>query len=452
MQMRLIFLMLGFATWLPFGSFADQDLQARFEKSVKDAKSIPNVELDWLDTLWISDPAVLKNLNAKVFSRTVKYSYLASGPKYRATCELISGTQSNLMKFSETAFDGKWSVTYSANFRQMTKGRKSPAVTESESGQNPLIEPFTFLTRDTYDSPGPMLRFTDFAYMELTNRLDFQSEQVSDGVIEATMRGRLERKRPTKMKIFMDEAGDSFTPKMINFVDPEKRCEIVTRLLNYTNLGGYQFPTRIEATTSAYPPTSPPTLMLTDTVTVINARIPEQIPDSLFQLDSEEKSADSIWDRDLERFIDAAHEKAISNPIAINQTRTSIYDESADGTKQVGDALDIAKREHKHVLLQFGANWCSWCHKLHNLFQTDNSIAKELKSDYVVVLIDVDKGHNRETNTKYGNPTRFGLPAIVVLDGDGKALITQDTGKLEEGDHHSPEKVIRFLKEWAPKT
>ena len=33
---------------------------------------------------------------------------------------------------------------------------------------------------------------------------------------------------------------------------------------------------------------------------------------------------------------------------------------------------------------------------------------------------------------------------------DGKALVTQDTGKLEEGDHHDPAKVLAFLNQWAP--
>jgi thioredoxin-related protein len=132
-------------------------------------------------------------------------------------------------------------------------------------------------------------------------------------------------------------------------------------------------------------------------------------------------------------------------------TRPSIYDESADGTKQIADALVDAKKGGKHVLLQFGANWCGWCHRLHKLFDTDKRIAEELKSHYVVVLIDVNKGHNKEVDTKYEHPTRFGLPAIVILDSEGKQLTTQDTGKLEEGDHHDPEKVMSFLKQWAPK-
>jgi thioredoxin-related protein len=132
-------------------------------------------------------------------------------------------------------------------------------------------------------------------------------------------------------------------------------------------------------------------------------------------------------------------------------TRPSIYNESADGSKQVEKALAAAKKEHKNVLIQFGANWCGWCHRLHKLFETDQAIAEMLKNNYVVVMIDVNEGHNEAVDKKYGHPTEHGLPVIVVLDSEGKQLTTQDTGKLEEGDHHDPKKVMAFLKEWAPK-
>jgi thiol:disulfide interchange protein len=136
---------------------------------------------------------------------------------------------------------------------------------------------------------------------------------------------------------------------------------------------------------------------------------------------------------------------------ATAKTKPAIYDENAVGTKQIADALVVAKKENKRVLLQFGANWCGWCHKLHKLFQGDAKISAKLKEAYVVVLVDVNKGHNDDIVNRYGNPTRFGLPVIVVLDADGKALVTQDTGKLEEGDHHDPQKVLAFLNEWAGK-
>ena len=132
-------------------------------------------------------------------------------------------------------------------------------------------------------------------------------------------------------------------------------------------------------------------------------------------------------------------------------TRPNIYDESADGSKQISDALAVAKKEHKHVLLQFGANWCGWCHKLHKVFETNKAVAAKLKSGFVIVMVDMNKDHNKDVDAKYGHPARFGLPAIVILDSDGKLLTTKNTAELEEGDHHNPEKVMAFLKEWTPK-
>ena len=129
---------------------------------------------------------------------------------------------------------------------------------------------------------------------------------------------------------------------------------------------------------------------------------------------------------------------------------TKLYDESADGNKQVADAVFLAGNQHKRVLLQFGANWCSWCRRLHALFDRDDAIRAELKADYVVVLIDVNKKHNSDLVAKYG-AEKYGLPFLVVLDSDGKHLVTKHSDDFEEGDHHNPEKVLVFLKEWAPK-
>lgn len=128
-----------------------------------------------------------------------------------------------------------------------------------------------------------------------------------------------------------------------------------------------------------------------------------------------------------------------------------IYDEHAEGGAQISDALALAKKENKRVLLQFGANWCGWCHKLHDLFQTNSAIAARLKESYVVVLVDVNKGHNAETDKHYGTPTQHGLPVLVILEPDGKMITTKDTGELEQGDHHDPKKVLAFLDQWAPK-
>jgi thiol:disulfide interchange protein len=131
--------------------------------------------------------------------------------------------------------------------------------------------------------------------------------------------------------------------------------------------------------------------------------------------------------------------------------KKDIYDEKADAKKQIAAAVSIARKENKFVLLQFGANWCGWCHRLHNLFESDRKISEKLKSDFVVVLVDVNEGHNADTNIYWDNPTRFGLPVIVIFDPKGGFIVTKNTAELEEGDYHSPEKVLAFLNASAPK-
>ena len=132
-----------------------------------------------------------------------------------------------------------------------------------------------------------------------------------------------------------------------------------------------------------------------------------------------------------------------------------IYDTKADGTAQIAAALAKATAEKKHVILMFGANWCIWCHRLHATFAADATVAKALRQDFEVVLIDVntDKGQKRNAavNERYGNPIAHGLPVLVVLDSRGRPLTTKDTGELESGERHDPAKILAFLAAWKPK-
>jgi len=131
-----------------------------------------------------------------------------------------------------------------------------------------------------------------------------------------------------------------------------------------------------------------------------------------------------------------------------------IYDVRADGSAQVAAALTRAAAEHKRVILDFGANWCIWCRRLHSTIERDPAVSRALERDFVVVMVDVNTRNgprrNADVNERYGNPVRHGIPVLVVLGSDGKQLATKDTGELEEGDGHSPAKIAAFLAAWAP--
>ena len=131
-----------------------------------------------------------------------------------------------------------------------------------------------------------------------------------------------------------------------------------------------------------------------------------------------------------------------------------VYDTHVDGEAQITAALAKASVEHKRVLLDFGANWCIWCRRLHSTFESDPAVSRALDRGFVVVMVDVNTPNgvkrNAGVNARYGDPIQRGIPVLVVLDSDGKQLTTKDSGELEEGEGHSPAKITAFLAQWAP--
>lgn len=124
------------------------------------------------------------------------------------------------------------------------------------------------------------------------------------------------------------------------------------------------------------------------------------------------------------------------------------FDPKADAAKQIKLAIAKASKENKRVLLDIGGEWCPWCHKLNKLFREDKTIAAKLKAGYVVVHVNYsEENDNKAVLSNYPEITT-GYPHLFVLDKTGKLIQDQDTGLLEEGDHHSAKKVIAFLDKW----
>ena len=139
-------------------------------------------------------------------------------------------------------------------------------------------------------------------------------------------------------------------------------------------------------------------------------------------------------------------DKGEGHPNSYRPHDDQIYDEKADAQKEVEAAIAQAKRENKRVLIMYGGNWCSWCWKLHDTMEADADIKKRLEDSYVVVLVSIHENEGFPSN--YGAEAK-GYPYLTVLDGDGKAVTHQETGSLEEGDHHDPKKVLDFLNKFA---
>lgn len=147
---------------------------------------------------------------------------------------------------------------------------------------------------------------------------------------------------------------------------------------------------------------------------------------------------------------------------AFSQTKTGgvhIYNPEANAMADLKTATEKAAKANKHVLVQVGGNWCTWCIAFHNLVDTTAVLKQTINDNYEFVLVNWDKDHHNDEAMKFlGFPNRFGYPVFVLLDGKGKVLHIENSAYLETDEigangkkkvGHDVKKTISFLKGWT---
>lgn len=125
----------------------------------------------------------------------------------------------------------------------------------------------------------------------------------------------------------------------------------------------------------------------------------------------------------------------------------SIYSPHADAREDIALALEKAGQENKRLLIQWGTNWCIWCHRLHEFFEDDPEAKALLSDGYEVVLVDAEANRALLAEMKVAPQ---GLPFLTVLDARGKKLADQEASVLLTGSQRDAERVNGFLKRWLP--
>ncbi|HUI08764.1 MAG TPA: thioredoxin family protein [Bacteroidota bacterium] len=124
------------------------------------------------------------------------------------------------------------------------------------------------------------------------------------------------------------------------------------------------------------------------------------------------------------------------------------FDPARDADADIRAAVAEAGKTGKRVLLDVGGEWCIWCRRLDTLFTTHDELRTYRDAHYVVVKVNWSpENKNERVLSRY--PKVAGYPHLFVLDGGGTLLRSQDTGALEKGKGHDPDKVMAFLKQWA---
>lgn len=120
------------------------------------------------------------------------------------------------------------------------------------------------------------------------------------------------------------------------------------------------------------------------------------------------------------------------------------YDEKADAQVELRHALEMARSDHKNVLVVFGANWCPDCRELDKALHGSSQALIAARFD--VVKVDVGNfNKNLDIAQRYGNPIKSGIPAVVVLTADEHVLYSTRGGELANARRMGESGIYEFL-------
>jgi thiol:disulfide interchange protein len=128
----------------------------------------------------------------------------------------------------------------------------------------------------------------------------------------------------------------------------------------------------------------------------------------------------------------------------------NVYDPARDPADDLQQAIALAQKENKRIMLELGGDWCIWCKYMDDFYATHADILKARAENYVLVKVNVsDENMNEKFLSQF--PEVGGYPHIYILESDGTFLHSQDTVELEDGNiSYVPEVFIAFLQKWAP--
>jgi thioredoxin 1 len=155
------------------------------------------------------------------------------------------------------------------------------------------------------------------------------------------------------------------------------------------------------------------------------------------------------WQRQGERWqlmgVERADEPRLAQPSDMNK---NIYPADADAHADIRAAEKQAAREHKRLLLVFGANWCFDCHVLDLAFHRPDFAAAMAAYEVVHVDLGDDEKKNADVVKQFDATLEKGIPTLVVAESDGTVVMSQKNGEFEDARSLAPEALLEFLDKW----
>ena len=161
---------------------------------------------------------------------------------------------------------------------------------------------------------------------------------------------------------------------------------------------------------------------------------------------------DQVWQKqdDQWRLVASERTDAPQLPQPADMKK-DLYPADVDAQAEIKEAEERAAKEHKRLLLVFGANWCFDCHVLDLAFRRPD-IAALVDPYYEVVHVDIGPdGHkNQDLAKQFGVPLDKGVPAVSVAESNGTVIFSSKNGEVEDARQLTTETLADFLRKWRP--
>jgi thiol:disulfide interchange protein len=128
--------------------------------------------------------------------------------------------------------------------------------------------------------------------------------------------------------------------------------------------------------------------------------------------------------------------------------KKDLYPADADAKKEIDEALKQATVDKKRVMLEFGGTWCYDCHVLDGALH-EGAAGKIVQEGFLLVHVDIGEGDkNLDLLKLYKIPLEKGVPAVAILDGEGKLLYSSGEGEFEAARRMMKKDLVAFLLSW----
>ena len=133
-----------------------------------------------------------------------------------------------------------------------------------------------------------------------------------------------------------------------------------------------------------------------------------------------------------------------------NAQGRDIYPAPEQASTDLSAGLKAAAASHKHVILDFGGNWCGDC-KVLDIYFHDPANKPLLDANFVLIHVNIGRmDQNQKIAERYQVPLAKGVPALAVLDDHGRLLYSQRSGEFEAMRRMDSSAVTSFLLQWKP--